>query len=212
MRTLQCGDFVWGLYHKGCAWYPALIEEINIETKEVRLKYLLTTDEVKKFQSLTISRQFLPRSGLTVSSHSMQHTGEKKEKMKAGGSPLSLPQSIQSEKDICGFVFDQIVSVCAETAANDENSPLTHTASSMDYVHCQYLIDSLKEGPEYRQLIRTSAWLTALFHPTHSLSDHLVAMFCRGNDDDDQSAGLISKTEFIEFCDIAKDIFVYQIQ
>jgi hypothetical protein len=234
LRTLRCGDFVWGLYHKGCVWYPAIVEAIDIETKEVKLKYLLSTEEVKKYQSLTISRQFLPRSGLNVP----QPTGDKKTKKTTTSSSsstvppppsLSLPQSVQNERDLCGFVFDHIVSVCAEILANDENSSLVHGAtaastgaaasssssSSVGYVPCQHLIDSLK-GQQYRELILTSACLTALFHPTYRLSEHLVTMFSPppegSEDDDDQNAGLISRTEFVEYCDIAKDIFVYQIQ
>lgn len=237
LRSLHVGDFVWGLYNRGCVWYPAIIEEITLETKEVKLKYLLTTDEVKKYQSLTISRQYLPRNSTITPTSSRNQTSNPKETPPSSSISSSnyftLPQSIQTEKEVCEYLFDHIVAMKAEKMIEDQDFPhssssssragsttggtaaaASSTPSSSDYISCQYLIDMLKSS-KYHQVILCSAYLTALFHPKYHLDDHLVSMFSSSSDDDgeggDENHGMISKTEFLEYCELVKDIFIYNV-
>mmetsp|Transcript_1868 Transcript_1868/g.2965 ORF Transcript_1868/g.2965 Transcript_1868/m.2965 type:complete len:680 (-) Transcript_1868:102-2141(-) len=89
-RQLREGDFVWGLYNRGCVWLPAVVKSVNPEGTYT-LQYLTSTDEVRQAQLSSTSRQFLPR-----------HIGSSK----AAEGTVITPRPLVSERAVCAHVFD----------------------------------------------------------------------------------------------------------
>ena len=87
LRQLLPGDFVWGLYNKGCVWLPAKIVKVNREDDTFDLLYLSSSDDVREAQLSTANRQFLPR-----------RVNKKNERLAV--------KAYASESAVCAHVFD----------------------------------------------------------------------------------------------------------